>query len=35
LDASPLGSKSESISIETPSFSRKAFCESVASHETP
>jgi hypothetical protein len=31
----PLGSKSDSCGIETPSCSRKAFCESVASVETP
>src|SRR4051812_161841 len=34
-DASPFGSKSDSCSIETPSFSRNAVCEYEWSQETP
>ena len=35
LQAAPLGSKSESCSLLTPSFSRNAACDQVASQETP
>ena len=35
LQAAPLGSKSESCSLPTPSFSRKALCAQVESQETP